>query len=109
MSAKILAQRSAIPAVSSRSSASSSESKRSKLSHEEKSRLLRTAKRLRKGPLNSYVDPTELGAGSVAMDVSEAVKNSGAYDVWLAQDEMDTGNGRPVLAKPKVYNVSPRR
>lgn len=39
-------------------------------------------KRLRRGPLNSYVDPTELGSGSAMLDVSEAVKKSGGYDIW---------------------------
>ena len=41
---------------------------------------------MRKGPLNSYVDPTEFGAGSAILEVSEAVKNSGRYDAW-AQDK----------------------
>lgn len=37
---------------------------------------------MRKGPLNSYVDPTEFGAGSAILEVSEAVKASGGYDPW---------------------------
>lgn len=85
-SAKILAQRSAVPAVFSRPSSLSSSSaslKRKKLSHEEKGRLLQMGKRLRRGPLNSYVDPTEMGSGSAMLEVSEAVKNSGGYDIWM--------------------------
>jgi len=68
-SAKILAQRSAVPAVISRISAS--KKRKPILGHEEKERLLRIAKRSRNGPLNRIMD-----------GLSEAVKESGSYDPW---------------------------
>ena len=86
-STKILAQRSAVPAVLSRP-ATSIKRKAGTLSHDEKARLLRIGKRMRKGPLNSYMDPTEFGAGSAILEVSEAVKTSGGYDAW-AEDKME--------------------
>lgn len=84
-SAKILAQRSAVPAVTTRATSASS-LKHKKLSHEEKERLLRIGKRPRKGPFNAVMDSTEAGEGSALMEVTEAVKNSGKYDVWDAED-----------------------
>ncbi|EIN14662.1 P60-like protein [Punctularia strigosozonata HHB-11173 SS5] len=117
MSAQLLAQRSAVPAVTSRTFTTPSDSKKRKLSHEEKARLLRTAKKLRKGPLNSYVDPTELGAGSATIDVSEAVKNSGGYNVWETKEESNdveeeiprpSSNAKPKAPPPTVH-THPRR
>ncbi|EPQ50756.1 P60-like protein [Gloeophyllum trabeum ATCC 11539] len=99
-STKILSQRSAVPAVFSRSTTSSSSSKR-KLTHEEKERLLRIAKRRRKGPLNSYVDESEVGKGSATMEVSEAAK-SGGYDIWSSNTSEDV----PVDA-PKKQPAKP--
>ncbi|KAK7683840.1 hypothetical protein QCA50_013216 [Cerrena zonata] len=87
-SAKILAQRSAVPAVVSRRTSSTSGHKR-KLTHEEKDRLLRMGKRMRKGPFNGVMDPTEMGAGSALLEVSEAVKASGSYDVWNTPKEVE--------------------
>jgi nucleolar protein 53 len=81
MSTKILAQRSALPAVYSRPS---KQTAFTKLTHEEKGRLLRIAKRKVKGPFNSYVDPMEAGSGSAILEPSKAVKASGKYDVWTA-------------------------
>ena len=81
-SSKILAQRSAVPAVFSRTTANPL--KRKILTYEEKDRLLRMGKRPRKGPFNAIIDPTEVGAGSALLEVSEAAKNSGTYDVWEA-------------------------
>ncbi len=49
--------------------------------------MLRIAKRPRKGPFNSIVDPTEFGAGSAVIGVTEAVKNSGQFDPWAADEE----------------------
>ncbi|CAL1709723.1 unnamed protein product [Somion occarium] len=86
-SAKILAQRSAVPAVVSRTTSSSTHKR--KLTHEEKDRLLRMGKRMRKGPFNGVIDPTEMGAGSALLEVSEAVKASGGYDVWGTADESE--------------------
>ncbi|KAH9947852.1 P60-like protein [Amylocystis lapponica] len=81
-STKILAQRSAVPAVFSRTIAPSP--KRRLLTHEEKGRLLRMGKRARRGPFDAVMDPTELGAGSAMLEVSEAARESGGYDVWSA-------------------------
>jgi nucleolar protein 53 len=50
----------------------------------DKERLLRIARKDRRGPLNSLVDPSQPGAGSALLEVSEAVKKSGQYDVWSA-------------------------
>lgn len=79
-SAKILAQRSAVPAVFSRPNGAKPQ--KTKLTQAEKARLLRIGKRKVKGPFNSYVDPTELGAGSALLETTEAVKKSGTYDIW---------------------------
>ncbi|KAG6828135.1 hypothetical protein H0H92_009089 [Tricholoma furcatifolium] len=91
-SAKILAQRSAVPAVFSRTT-SAPQKRKSLVNHEEKDRLLRIGKRPRKGPLNSVIDPTEFGAGSALLEVSEAVKNSGTYDVWMSPQEAEIKEG----------------
>ncbi|KAH7107018.1 P60-like protein [Auriculariales sp. MPI-PUGE-AT-0066] len=73
-SAKILAQRSAVPAVVSR------------LTSKEKDRMLRSVKRKRQDPLDSVVKQLPFGAGSAPLDPSAAVKKSGQYDVWDAVD-----------------------
>ncbi|RDB17321.1 Uncharacterized protein C22F8.09 [Hypsizygus marmoreus] len=89
-STKILAQRSAIPAVFSRPTSNSTSKKRkSTLTHEEKARLLRIGKRPRKGPFNSVIDPTEFGAGSAVLELSEAVKQSGGYDAWAEEADQE--------------------
>jgi nucleolar protein 53 len=95
MSSKILAQRSAISAVFSRSS----QKPRSNVSHEEKGRLLRMAKRKVRGPFHSLVDPAELGAGSAMLEPTEAVKQSGTYDVW----EDATGNAYNLVKGKGAY------
>ena len=58
---------------------------------------------MRKGPLNSYVDPTEFGAGSAILEVSEAVKASGGYDPWAddGEDE-EVKDGMETVRKVKV-------
>ncbi|TBU63459.1 P60-like protein [Dichomitus squalens] len=89
-STKILAQRSAVPAVFSRASASSSSSttkaeKRKLVTHEDKSKLLRIGKKLRRGPFNAYVDPDQVGEGSAMLELSEAAKKAGTYDVWAEE------------------------
>ncbi|KAF8551848.1 P60-like protein [Imleria badia] len=78
MSTKILSQRSAVPAVVSRSTKPSGP----KISRADKERLLRIAKRPRKGPLNAIMDPAEFGAGSAPIDVSYAVQQSGGHNLW---------------------------
>lgn len=75
-STKILSQRSAVPAVSSRVT------KKSAINYQQKGRLLRITRRPRRGPFRTIMDPTEFGAGTAPIDVSEAVKKSGNYDIW---------------------------
>lgn len=45
-------------------------------------------RRPRRGPFNAIIDPTEFGAGSAPIDISEAVKQSGNYDIWDGNIEM---------------------
>jgi nucleolar protein 53 len=98
-----------VPAVLSRPLSSSDPSKRkSHLTHEEKSRLLRLAKRPRKGPFNSVMDPTEFGAGSAVLELSEAVKESGKYDPWAAND-VPTEQELEGMEKLKRAKVKVRR
>ncbi|KAJ7777431.1 ribosome biogenesis protein Nop53/GLTSCR2 [Mycena metata] len=96
-STKILAQRSAVAAVVSRPT-----KRKSPLSSEDKSRLLRISKRPRKGPFNTIVDPTEFGAGSASLELSEAVKNSGSYDPWAPAEEV-------VEIKDGLETVQPKK
>lgn len=118
MSSKILAQRSAVASLYSRRS---KQPPTTKLTREEKSRLLRMGKRKVKGPFNSHVDTTQLGAGSAILEPSEAVKASGKYDVWNATPTPSLillqGKGKfidpedfllPYVTKPdvKVYILS---
>ncbi|KAN0094429.1 Ribosome biogenesis protein Nop53/GLTSCR2 [Tylopilus felleus] len=98
-STKIISQRSAVPAVSSRSTKLPG----TKISRADKERLLRIAKRPRKGPFNAIMDPTEFGAGSAAIDVSYAVKHSGGHDLWdapaveeIPPDGLETVRKRPI-------------
>jgi nucleolar protein 53 len=106
-SAKILAQRSAVPAVISRTTSTNTKKRKSlSVSHEDKARLLRVTKRLRRGPLNSYIDPTQPGQGSALMDVSDAVRKSGRYDAWAdAAEEKEEDSpleGMEQLRKKKI-------
>ncbi|KAI0701935.1 ribosome biogenesis protein Nop53/GLTSCR2 [Cytidiella melzeri] len=104
-STKILAQRSAVPAVATRATSGQS-LKRKKLSHEEKDRLLRIGKRPRHGPFNAVMDHTEPGAGSALMEVTEAVKQSGKYDVWededVQMDDENAPNKKPPVKPPPI-------
>jgi hypothetical protein len=81
-STKILSQRSAVPAVISRVA------KKPPVSYKQKGKLLQIARRARRGPFKAIIDPTEFGAGSALIDVSEAVKKSGKYDIWEEDIEM---------------------
>jgi nucleolar protein 53 len=63
------------------------ERKKVSVTKAEKERLLRIGKRKRMGPSNSAMDPTEIGNGSALLETSEAVKQSGTYDVWMDVDE----------------------
>lgn len=100
-STKILSQRSAIPAVFSRPTKDSIAS-RSKVSRADKERLLRIAKRPRKGPFNAVMDHTEFGAGSALIDVSAAVKHSGSYDPWTVEEVEEVADGLEYTKKPKI-------
>ncbi|TFY75765.1 hypothetical protein EWM64_g8248 [Hericium alpestre] len=103
---KILAQRSAIPAVTSRPSSGGKETSSVHVSRAEKERMLRMGKKTRKGPLNSVVDHDQFGEGSAMLDVSEAVKQSGQYDVWT-EDVEGTKVKAPVLPHPRSSIVVP--
>ncbi|KIJ54657.1 hypothetical protein M422DRAFT_240741 [Sphaerobolus stellatus SS14] len=98
MSSKVLAQRSAAPALFARTSKPASTVK---LTREEKAKLLRMGKRKVKGPFNTYVDPSE----PAPMEVSEAVKNSGQYDVWGAEPDPVTTvlKGKGKFVEPQDY------
>jgi nucleolar protein 53 len=57
---------------------------------------------MRKGPLNTYIDPTEFGAGSAILEVSEAVKNSGAYDAWAEDKVEEIKDGLETVKKANI-------
>ena len=59
---------------------------------------------MRKGPFNAVMDPTEVGAGSALLEVSEAVKKSGTYDVWSSRhdDEDPVGETFQISSDVKV-------
>ncbi len=105
-STKILAQRSAVTAVFSRAAASSTSTstkleKRKAIPHDEKSRLLRMGKKLRRGPFDAYVDPDQVGEGSAMLELSEAAKKAGSYDIWSeAVPDGVAVKVRPVLLHP---------
>ncbi|EIW79440.1 P60-like protein [Coniophora puteana RWD-64-598 SS2] len=102
-STKIIAQRSAVPAVHTRttSSASSTQSK-PKISGTDKTRLLRMTRRMARGPFNAVMDPTELGAGSAMVDVTHAVKASGSYDAWAMEEDVDEDEEDETLKRPQI-------
>jgi nucleolar protein 53 len=100
-SSKILAQRSAVPAVFSRTTTTASKRKRG-LSREEKDRLMRIAKRPRKGPFNSIMDPSEYAAGSGTVALSAAVENSGKYDPWITQPVYEVKDGLETVQEKKI-------
>lgn len=104
-STKILSQRSAVPAVLSRPNAPSKKRK-PVLSREEKERLLKIAKRPRKGPLNSIMDPTEFAAGSAVVELSEAVKASGTYDAWTPEPEEEEMKEGMETVQQKKFKVN---
>ncbi|TFY68263.1 hypothetical protein EVJ58_g1107 [Rhodofomes roseus] len=104
-STKILAQRSAVPAVITRTTANPL--KRKNLTYEEKGRLLRMGKRPRKGPFNAVIDHTEMGAGSAMLEVSEAAKNSGTHDVWGDSSVQGTKVKHPKTPNPRSLIALP--
>ncbi|KAJ3498716.1 hypothetical protein NLJ89_g10182 [Agrocybe chaxingu] len=107
-SAKILAQRSAVPAVVSRATSK----RKSTVSREDKEKLLRITKRPRKGPLNSIMDPSEYAPGSGIVELSKAVKQSGTYDPWQegsSAEEVKDGLETVEKKKPKVPTTTKTR
>ncbi|GBE83516.1 Ribosome biogenesis protein [Sparassis crispa] len=102
-SAKILAQRSAFPAVFSRTTTTVAAGVKRKLTHEEKGRLLRMGKRVRRGPFNAMIDPTEFGSGSAMLEVSEAARKSGGYDVWDEELAEGTKVKHPNTPHPRSH------
>ncbi|KAF8465863.1 tumor suppressor protein Gltscr2 [Russula ochroleuca] len=96
LSHQIISQRSAVPAVYARP-------RKSLVSSRDKERLLRIARKDRRGPLNSIVDPSQPGAGSALLEVSEAVKQSGQYNMWSPQAKAVLDDGLKVKA-PDVPN-----
>lgn len=46
-------------------------------------------KKTRRGPLNSVVDNDQVGEGSALLEVTEAVRESGKYNVWEADGSED--------------------
>lgn len=74
------------------------------MTREEKDKLLKIAKRPRKGPFNSVLDPTEYEAGSGVVELSKAVKESGTYDPWAVQEESEGEDLVPRPRKVKVRN-----
>ncbi|KAG6329369.1 hypothetical protein ID866_9719 [Astraeus odoratus] len=98
MSSKIISQRSAIPAVTSRATKPS----KRKLTQVEKDRLLRIAKKPRRGPFNAIMDPTEFGGGSAPIDVTHAVQNSGTHDLWTPVAEVALADVLDVTRKPTI-------
>jgi nucleolar protein 53 len=75
------------------------------MSREEKDRLLRIAKRPEKGPFNAVMDPSEYQAGHGVVELSGAVKESGGYDPWNTNVEVE-GEEDGVLPKVKKVKVS---
>ena len=42
-------------------------------------------KKLKRGPFNAYVDPDQVGEGSAMLELTEAAKKAGTYDVWAEE------------------------
>jgi nucleolar protein 53 len=72
------------------------------MSRERKDKLLRMAKRPRKGPFNSVLDPSEYKAGHGVVELSQAVKESGSYDPWANNEDDDGEDISPKVKKVKV-------
>lgn len=105
-STKILAQRSAVPAVISRTLPSSKHENRAKLSQKEKTRLFRITKRHRSGPFNTAEDSTTFGNGSALLEISAAVKSSGHYDAWAPAPAIELAEGLETVYKPLIKVVA---
>lgn len=97
----VLATRSAVPAVFSRPNAAPAP-KHLRVSHNEKERLLRMARRKKLGPLDSVTD-----TGAMAAEPSEAVKQSGKYDVWSAKDEQEEEFKKVIVSETEQEFIRP--
>jgi nucleolar protein 53 len=96
----ILAQRSAVSAVSLKAPQTR---KKDRITKEEKERLLRIGKRKRSGPFNTATDTKEIGNGSALLEPSEAVKQAGTYDVWMEEaSQSEEKSLVPKVMPPKV-------
>ncbi|KAF5372580.1 hypothetical protein D9758_005148 [Tetrapyrgos nigripes] len=95
--AKILAQRSAVPAVLSRVTAKSDTPKRKRVTEAEKDRLLRMAKRPRRGPFGAVIDDSEdkWAGAAAAQGVSAAAKSAGHYDPWASPSNPSSSTSKP--------------
>jgi len=60
------------------------------------------AKRPRKGPFNSVLDPPEYKSGTSVVALSQAVKASGGYDPWRSEEEAVLPDGLETVQKKKV-------
>lgn len=68
--------------------------------------MLRIGKKMRKGPFNAVMDPTELGSGSALLELSEAAKKSGEYDVWAEGDDEAEDEDEDIVPKKAAPKVS---
>lgn len=99
---QVLQQRSAVPSVFARANSSTHKHiGKGKLTLAEKSKLLQKAKRLRKGALNSYLDPKESGSA-----VIEPRKSCG-YNVWEAPESDDEALSKIVRSEEAIEYVAP--
>ena len=80
----------------------SGEKRKPRLTPAEKDRLLRMAKRPRKGPFNSVLDPSEYKSGTSVVELSQAVKASGRYDPWQSEEEVVLPDGLETVQKKKI-------
>lgn len=91
------------PVHSKISSSKPSSTKKAVITSKEKARLLQKARRLRKGALNSYLDPRETGtAGANFVD-----RATGEYDAWdpegFDSDEEDLKKKVPKTKEGEEY------
>ena len=54
------------------------------------------------------MDPTEIGAGSAPLDVSEAAKKSGNYDIWEGDIEMPDAKVCPAFDSRHLSTEAPK-
>ncbi|KAF8801234.1 hypothetical protein BYT27DRAFT_7262267 [Phlegmacium glaucopus] len=75
--------------------------RKSVITREEKDKLMRIARRPRKGPFNSIMDPSEYAAGSGTVALSAAVMKSGTYDPWVPQLVEEVKDGLETVQEKK--------